>query len=62
MRSQLSIRKKLKELEKSANDALAEHLKRQKEDSKDEVYLRIYNKICERIWTLQWVLNINKEI
>jgi hypothetical protein len=59
MRSQLSIRKKLKELEQDANDAMNEHLKRK---DGDETYLRVYGKICERIWAIKWVLNLTNEI
>lgn len=62
MRSQLTIRKKLKQLQKSADNALSRHLDAQKKDSYDNTHLRIYNKICERIWTLQWALGELKEI
>lgn len=62
MRSELGVRRKLKKLEKQASDAMGKHLEAQKIDSRDEVHLRIYNKICERIWTIQWVLGESTEI
>lgn len=60
MRSQLSIRKKLKELEKFASDTMSLYLKRK--DEKDETYMHLYGKIIERINALQWVLNQTNEI
>jgi hypothetical protein len=62
MRSELGIRRKLKKQQKYADDALKRHLEAQKIDSRDESHLRIYNKYCERIWTLQWALGEAKEI
>jgi hypothetical protein len=62
MRSQLTIRKKLRELEKDSQKTMAKHLEVQKADSDNESYLRIYNKICERIWALKWALGESEEI
>jgi len=63
MLPEITIKKKLEELEKTAESNLKHHMKLQQEnDPSAGAYLHGYNIECERIWTLKWVLGLSKEI
>lgn len=63
MRSELTINRKIKSLEKSANKYLSENMRLRKlNDPSAGAFLRAYNMSCERVYTLKWALGESKEI
>lgn len=58
MRTKKQIEDKIAELRKQTSLQMKNHLD---DKTGSEIYLRIYNKIQDKILTLEWVLKIHKD-